>query len=112
MVDIYVYTCYCLTPLIAYNILETILSQVVTTDEYVFVTMLNTVVVLWVGCMLIFAMKRLHNYTMKKVIWCMLLTLVAMAVIFFLIYLFFVLFQQLVTFVLTIYTEIMMRVQA
>lgn len=110
MIDIYVYTCYCLPPLIAYKIIATILSHVVTADEYVFVTMLYTCTIIWVGCMLIFAMKRLHNYTMKKALWCMLLTIVAMAIVFFLIYLFFTLFQQLLTFIMTIYTEIRMRV--
>ena len=109
MVDIYVYTCYCITPLIAYKILEAVVSHVVTADEYVFVNMIYSAVLIWVGCMLVFAMKRLHNYTMKKVLWCMLLTIVAMAIIFFLVYLFFTLFQQLLTFVLTIYTEITMR---
>lgn len=112
MVDIYVYTCYCLPPLIMFKILDTIFSNVVTSDEYVFVNMLYVCALIWFGCLLTFAMKRLHNYTMKKVIACLLLSVVAMAIIFFLMYLFIVLVQQLYTFVLTIYTEIVMRTQA
>ncbi len=112
MVDIYVYTCYCLTPFIAYRIFDTIFSNVVTNDEYVFITMVNACAWIWFLSMLIFAMKRLHNYTMGKTILVMLFSVVAMAIIFFLLYLFVILIQQLATFVMTIYIELVMRTQA
>ncbi len=112
MVDIYVYTCYCLTPLAAYRIFDTIFSNVVTADEYVFINMVNVCTWLWFLSLLIFSMKRLHNYSMGKTILCMLFSVVAMAIIFFLIYLFVILIQQLATFVMTIYTEIIMRTNA
>ena len=112
MVDIYVYTCYCLTPLTIYKIFDTIFSNVVTSDEYVFINMVNACAWIWFLAMLTFAMKRLHNYTMGKTILCMLLSVVAMAIIFFLIYLFVILVQQLAVFVMTIYTEIIMRTMA
>lgn len=112
MVDIYIYTCYCLTPLTAYRIFDTIFSNVVTTDEYVFINMVNACAWIWFLSMLTFSMKRLHNYTMGKTILCMLFSVVAMAIIFFLIYLFVILVQQLAVFVMTIYTEIIMRTMA
>lgn len=111
MIDIYVYTCYCLTPLTLYRIFDTIFSNVVTSDEYVFINMVNACAWIWFLAMLTFSMKRLHNYTMGKTILCMLFSVVAMAIIFFLIYLFVILIQQLATFVMTIYTEIVMRTQ-
>lgn len=111
MVDIYVYTCYCLTPLTMYRIFDTIFSNVVTSDEYVFINMVNACAWIWFLALLMFAMKRLHNYSMSKTIWCMLLSVVAMAIIFFLVYLFVILLQQLATFIMTIYIELAMRAQ-
>lgn len=111
MIDIYIYTCYCLPPLIMFKIVDTIFSNVVTSDEYVFVNMLYACALIWFVCLLTYSMKQLHNFTMKKVIVCLLLSVVAMAIIFFLLYLFFVLIQQIYTFILTIYTEIIMRTQ-
>ncbi len=109
MVDIYVYTCYCLTPMIAYRIFDTIFSNVVTSDEYVFITMVNVCTWIWFLSMLIFAMKRLHNYTFGKTLLSLIFSVVAMAIIFFLLYLLLTLIQQLATFVMTIYTELLMR---
>lgn len=109
LVDIYVYTCYCLTPLTMYRVFDTIFSNVVTSDEYVFINMVNACIWLWFVSLLMFSMKRLHNYTMGKTIWCILLSVVAMAIIFFLLYLLVILLQQLLTFIMTIYTEIVMR---
>lgn len=111
MVQIYIYTCYCLTPLTIYKVFDTIFSNVVTSDEYVFINMISACAWLWFLALLTFSMKRLHNYTVSKTIWCMLLSVVAMAIIFFLVYLFVVLLQQLVTFFATIRTELILRAE-
>ena len=111
MANIYIYTCYCLTPLTVYKVFDTIFSNVVTSDEYVFINMVNVCAWLWFLSLLTFSMKRLHNYSMSKTIWCMLLSVVAMAIIFFLVYLFLILLQQLFTFIMTIYTELSLRAQ-
>ena len=112
MIDIYVYTCYCLTPLIVFKIFDTIISNLVTADEYVFVSMVEFCAMAWFLCLLIFSLKRLHNYTMKKILFNLLLSVAGMIVIFFLIFLFVVLMQQLYIFGATIVTEITMRSMA
>lgn len=111
-IDIYVYTCYCLTPLIILNVFDTIFSNVVTSDEYVFINIVKVCAWIWFVCLLMYSLKQLHNYTFGKTVWCLLLSIVAMAIIFFLCYLFFILLQQLYTFIMTIYTELVMRATA
>lgn len=112
MIDIYIYSCYCLTPLIVFKIFDTIISNLVTSDEYVFVSMVEFCAMAWFLCLLIFSLKRLHNYTMKKILFNLLLSVAGMIVIFFLIFLFVVLMQQLYIFGATIVTEITMRSMA
>lgn len=108
-VDIYMCTCYSLTPLIIFRIIDIILSNSMVEDEYVFVNMLAAVIYIWFGSMIIFSLKRIHNYSFLRIIFNLLMTIVAMAVIFFIIFLFIILIQQLYIFLATIFTELRMR---
>lgn len=109
MIDIYIATCYCLLPLIFSQILEAIASNILTQDEYVFVGMINTVLFSWFVCLLLFSLKTIHNYSLTKTILNAIATVIGMAVIFFIIFLFVILIQQLYIFFATIITEIIMR---
>ncbi len=109
MIDIYISVCYCLTPLIISRIFETIMSNVLTADEYVFVDMIVVVLNIWFVCLVLFSLKTIHNYTLPKTIFNALVTIVGMAIVFFIIFLFVVLMQQLYIFFATIVTELMMR---
>ncbi len=108
-VDIYMCTCYSLTPLIIFRIIDIILSNSMVEDEYVFVNMLAAVIYIWFGSMIIFSLKRIHNYSFLRIIFNLLMTIVAMVVIFFIIFLFIILIQQLYIFLATIFTELRMR---
>lgn len=109
MKDIYIMTCYNLIPLILYNIFGTIMSQFMIPDEYVFVTIIGTCCSLWFICLMVYGAMVIHNYTFWGTILNLIMSLVAMAIIFFLIFLFVVLMQQLYVFVMTLYTECRMR---
>ena len=109
MLDIYIATCYCLQPLIFSQILETLASNVLTEDEYVFVGMVKTVLTIWFVCLLLFSLKTIHNYTLTKTIFNAIATVIGMAIIFFIIFLFVILIQQLYIFFATIVTELIMR---
>lgn len=109
LIDIYISTCYCLIPLVVIKFVEVICSNILTQDEYVFVGMLSICFTIWFVCLLLFALKTIHNYTLTKTILNALATVVGMVIIFFIGFLFIVLVQQLYIFVATIVTEIMMR---
>ncbi len=107
--DVYIMTCYNLTPLIVYNIIGTIFSNALVPSEYVFVTIAGTCATIWFVCLMIYGAMVIHNYTFWGTVLNLVASLVAMAVIFFLAFLFIVLMQQLYVFVLTLYTECRMR---
>ncbi len=109
IIDIYVSTCYCLIPLVFSRVLEAITSNILTNDEYVFVGMIVMALNIWFISLMLFALKTIHNYTLTKTILNALATIVGMVIIFFLLFLFIVLVQQLYIFIATIITEIIMR---
>ena len=109
MIDIYISVCYCLIPLVAARLLETVASNILTADEYVFVDMIVLCLNIWFVCLVLFSLKTIHNYTLGKTIFNAIVTLIGMAIIFFIMFLFIVLVQQLYIFIATISTEIMMR---
>lgn len=109
VIDIYISTCYCLLPLVIIRFVEVICSNVLTADEYVFVDMISVCFTLWFVCLILFALKTIHNYTLTKTIINAAFTIVGMVIIFFIGFLFIVLVQQLYIFFATIWTEIIMR---
>lgn len=108
--DIYIMTCYNLTPLIAFNFFGTLMSQILMPDEYVFVTILGTCCTIWFLCLMVYGAMVIHNFTFWGTVINLIMSVVGMAIIFFLIFLFIVLMQQLYVFIATIYTEIRMRI--
>lgn len=109
VIDIYICTCYSLIPVIASKIIQVVCSNILTEDEYVFVTMIVTALNIWFVALMLFSLKTIHNYTLTKTIINALVTLVGMVIIFFLLFLFIVLVQQLYIFIATICTELIMR---
>ncbi len=109
MVDIYVMTCYNLTPLIIGDLVSTFFSGFLLPDEYVFVNIFATCMSLWFVVLMIYGVMTIHNYSLWGTLLNLIISLVAMAVIFFLIFLFVVLVQQLYVFIFTIFTECRIR---
>jgi hypothetical protein len=104
--DIYIATTYSLAPLPLFVILSTILSNVLTISEGSIVTLLVSIGYVWVGILLFFGMVVTHDYSIGKNVITTLGTIVAMAVIMFIIILFSSLLMKMITFVIAIFTEI------
>ncbi len=109
IIDIYISTCYCLIPLIIARFFETIASNFLTADEYVFVDMIVLCLNIWFVCLILFSLKTIHNYSLGWMILNAIVTLIGMAIVFFILFLFIVLMQQLYIFIATLITELMMR---
>ena len=109
VIDIYIMICYNLLPLIFYNIVSTVMSQILVEDEFTFVSIFGVCMEIWFVALMIYGAKTVHNFSFWGTVLNLILSLVAMAIIFFLLFLFVTLVQQIYIFVLTIYTECRMR---
>ena len=104
--DIYIATCYSLAPLPFFVIISTILSNVFTAAEGSTITLLVAIGYVWVALLLFFGMAVTHDYSNGKNFITVLGTILAMAVIMFIAILFSSLVVKMVTFVVSIVTEI------
>lgn len=109
IIDIYIMTCYNLTPLIIGSFASTFFSGFLLESEYVFVNIFALCMQLWFICLMIYGVMTIHNYSFWATFINLIASLVAMAVIFFLVFLFVVLMQQLYVFFFTIFTECRIR---
>ncbi len=102
--DIYIACCYAIAPLPLFVILSTILTNVMTGGSIV--SLLVTFGYVWAALLLFFGMVVTHDYSIVKNIITILGTIVAMVVIMFVIILFSALVVKVVSFLITLVTEI------
>lgn len=107
--EIWVCTAYSFMPLVIKLIPFTIISKFLTLEEGAFLSIADTVAWTWVFILLIVSNMIIHQYTMKKNIFSLILTVFGIIVIMFLLVLLFSLFQQLFTFITTISNELIIR---
>lgn len=107
--DIFIMTCYSLTPLILFGFIRTLLSNVIILEEGPILTAFYYIGVVWF-CYLVFCgLCTIHEYTVSRNILTLLVTLVAAIIIIFLVILYFTLMQTVIGFISTIMTEISKR---
>ena len=109
--DVYIATCYALTPLPLFVIPLTIVSNFVALDEIALIGMLLTIAYVWTGFLIFFGMMTIHDYTLGKNVIISIFTLLGVAIIMFIAMLFTGLIQKVVTFVYNIVVEIQFRIQ-
>ncbi len=104
--DIYISTTYSLSPLPLLVILSTAMTNVFTVTEGQMVTMLVTIGWIWAAILLFFGTLETHDYTMGKNVLTIIGTILAMVVIMFVAILFSSLLIKMVTFIISLFTEI------
>ncbi len=107
--DIYITTCYSLTPLPIFVTVSTILSNMLTLSEKTIVEMFIYVAVVWMVILLFFGTVVTHDYTIGKNIITTAATIVAAAVIIFIALLFATLVGKMGSLVTSLYNEIVNR---
>lgn len=107
--DIIMSVCYAMTPLVLTIVPATIISNMLSAEETGFYHMILTVGLAYFVLLVFLGLITVHNYTVAKAIATIFLTFIALLVIVFLITLLFTLWQQLVVFVSSVYTELMFR---
>lgn len=109
--NIFIVTAYSLIPYIAGYLIGTVLSHILIKDEYVFIQIFEYLGLAWSVVMFVSAMKAVHQFSFGKTLALILLTLVAMVAVVFLLVLLLTLFQQVIIFIFTIYTELSYRLR-
>ena len=87
--QVYMGTCYCLTPYPLIQFPLMIFSNFVTVDEAEFYSVLSAISVIWMGLLIMSAMGQIHEFSMGKNILFIVASLFAMLVIVFILLLFF-----------------------
>lgn len=108
--EIVIATGYSLLPMIIIYLPTTIISNFITWEESPFYFFFDSIASFWFLWLMFIGTMTIHQYSIKKTILTIGLTLVVMGVIVFLGLLFFSLIQQILSFILTIYQEITFRV--
>jgi hypothetical protein len=107
--EVVIATGYALLPLVLMRFGNTILSNVITLREASFYYLIDSLAGLWFFWLLFIGTMTVHQYSVIKTVVTMALTLLVMGIIIFIGLLFFSLLQQMLGFVLSIYTEISLR---
>ena len=104
--DIFIAAGYSLAPLPVFTVVATILTNVLGINAQMIITLVMAIGYIWVAMLLFFGTLVTHDYQMKKNVIMLVCTLVAMAVIAFIVVLFFSLMVKMGSFVVSVFTEI------
>ena len=107
--DIYMATCYALTPYVIVQIPMIILSHFFTMEEGAFYSYFGTFSLIWCGFLIIASVMMIHDFTFAKAMGMLIGTAVGMLVIIFLLILFFSLISDGIAYFVSIYKEIAFR---
>lgn len=107
--EIWITTCYTLMPQVLLILPRVLLSNVLTIEESAFLTILSAVTGGWTILLLCLSVMVVQQYSLVKTILAVTLNAAGVIIIMFLAVLFFSLFQQFFTFLMTIYREASFR---
>lgn len=107
--QVYMATCYGLTPYPLIQFPLIILSNVVTYEEGAFYSVLSVISLLWAALLILAAMIQIHEYTVKKTLLFTVATGFAMLVMIFILLLFFSMISEGIAYFISIGREIMFR---
>ncbi|MBR7133223.1 MAG: YIP1 family protein [Clostridia bacterium] len=106
---IVVTTAYSLIPYLLCEIVKIGMSNILTLEESAFIGLVGIIGLLWSGMILFIGLSTIHEYSFKETVGSVLLTILFMALICFLLILFYTLIQQTVNFVRSAIAELSLR---
>lgn len=107
--DIFMVVCYSLVPMIVFNFISPILSNVLSLKDMAYLTIFDMIGMVWTALLIFIGIQVIHEYNISKMIGTLVLTAASAAIIIFICLLFFSLLQELGSFVYTIYRELALR---
>ena len=109
MDEIAIVTAYSMIPMIAFNLLYTVLSYSLSYEDVAILNGLATVMVIFTGYLLIVAIMTVHEYTFGKFVLSTVITIFFMILVVFVIFMMVIMLQQLFNFINSLYTEVAYR---
>ncbi len=103
--DIYVATCYSISPMVIAAFGYDILASVLTLQEANFISILNYACIIYTAILIVMALINIHEFGFGKFVFTTIVTLIAMILVVFLIFLLAILLQQAGEFVKTVFLE-------
>lgn len=107
--EIWIFSAYAILPFVLLMIPVTIISNFLTKDEAAFFYLADFITYAWAAVCLIVAIKEVHQFTLKRTILIILLTILGIALMVVLYSIVYSMFFQLIGFIKTIINEIMLR---
>lgn len=107
--DIIIAVGYGITPATVGMVLATLVSQVIADNEQAFYGLIMAVGIAYAVILILMGIMQVHNYTLGKTLGTLILTFVAVFIIIFLLLLLYNLVGQVVTFIKSIYLELIFR---
>ena len=107
--DIFMVTCYSLMPLIIFQVISPILTHVMSLNETTYLVLIDIAGYGWTALMLLLGIQEIHEYSAKKMVATLVLTVIGAAIIIFVVLLFFSLLQELGSFIYSLYREFSLR---
>lgn len=107
--EIFVVTGYATLPMVAYNVIATIMSHFITAPDDAFLSLLNTLALILTGVVLTVGLMVVHEFSFPKFLFSVVLTLFAMILIVFIVFMIGMLVSQLWMFIVTVATEAVYR---
>ena len=107
--QVYMATCYAMTPYPLIQFPLIILSNMVTIDEGAFYGVFSVLALVWAAALIIAAMMQIHEYSLSKTILFTVASIFAMLIIVFILLLFFSMISQGVSYFISLGREILFR---
>ncbi len=111
MKNIFINTAYALIPYISGCLIGTVMSHFLVAEEMIFISAIEIIGTAWTFVLFLSGIKAVHQFSLGKTIALLVLTVVAMIAMLFLLILLLTLFQQVLIFVFSLYTEISYRIR-
>lgn len=107
--EIFIASCYAMTPTVIISVLLIIIGNVITGDEFALYMVFYYLAQIWTVFLMLAAMMETHEYSFTKAIFSSLLTLIGIGVMIFLFMIFFSLISDAVAYFIALYREIAYR---
>ncbi|MBR4223706.1 MAG: YIP1 family protein [Oscillospiraceae bacterium] len=107
--NVYIASCYAIAPYPIVMIPNTFLSNILAADESTFYVFFYYLSLAWCVILMVVGMSQIHEYKMGKNLLCILFSIVGMAVIIFILLLFFSLISDGIAYFYSLYKEIIFR---
>ncbi|WP_274365158.1 YIP1 family protein [Paenibacillus thermotolerans] len=109
--DVYIGTIYALTPYLVFKPIVIVASNVLTINDAFLFSFSNTIIFAWSGLLLFLMVKELHDYTIRETIINILITLFGMLILSLVLFIVYVLLDQVFDFVYSVIREAAVRAE-